>query len=51
MVNNLAMELIGGDDHGQNTAVNDELHAVVFILRVQVHVDNFQLVCLIHSYW
>ena len=35
------MELVGGDDHGQNTAVNDEMHAVFFILRVHVHVDSF----------
>ena len=35
------MELVGGDDQGQHTAVNDELHAVFFILRVQLYVDNF----------
>ena len=35
------MELVGGDDQGEYTAINDELHPVFFIRRVQVHVDNF----------
>ena len=29
LVNNLAMELVGGDDQVENTEVNHELHAVV----------------------
>ena len=30
------MELVGGDDQGQDTAVNDELHAEFIIIRVKV---------------
>ena len=36
LVDDGAMELVGGDDQGQDTAVNDELHAEFIIIRVKV---------------
>ena len=34
LVDDGAMELVGGDDQGQDTAVNDELHVKFIIVRV-----------------
>ena len=31
LVDDGSMELVGGDDQGQDTAINDELHAVFII--------------------
>ena len=41
LVDDGAMELVGGDDQGQDTAVNDELHADFIIVRVEVSFQNF----------
>ena len=41
LVDDGAMELVGGDDQGQDTAVNDELHADFIIVRVEVGFQNF----------
>ena len=35
------MNLVGGDEHGEDAAVNDELHVVVFSFREYVGVNNF----------
>ena len=35
------MDLVSGDDHGEDTAIKHKLHAVVFSIRVQVCVNNF----------
>ena len=34
------MELVGGDDQGENTTVDDELYAFIFIIRVQIRLSN-----------
>ena len=41
LVDDGAMELVGGDDQGQHTAVNDELHAELIIVRAKVGFHNF----------
>ena len=41
LVDDGAMELVGGDDQGQDTAVNDELHAEFIIVRVKVGFNEF----------
>ena len=41
LVDDRAMELVGGDDQGQDTAVNDELHAEFIIIRVKVGFNEF----------
>ena len=39
LMDDVAMELGSGDDHGEHTGVDDELHALIFFTRVQVFVN------------